>query len=277
MATWLHRDVTVQSTRLRVTEGGSGPVILFIHGLLQDSRTWDGVMTHLGPERRVVAVDLPGFGESEKPPLGRFEYTVDAFTEVVCDLYGGLDLGRAAVVGHGLGGAIALRLAAKHPELVSSLTLLAPHCYPASPDIYRTLGRLPFVGGLLFKQLLGRASFRTLYQDLLLGPHAKADTARADAYYDAFNSPAARGSTLATLRRTVDTRPTVADLARIVAPTLIVWGRADRVYPCELGQRLARQLHGAGLRLLDAGHCPQEEQPEALASMLREFTAPKPY
>ncbi len=272
MENWLHRDVTVKSTRLRIIEGGSGGAVLFIHGLFEDARTWESVMSRMAPDRRVVAVDLPGFGESEKPPLARFEYTVDAFAEVLCDLYGGLELGRTAVVGHGLGGAIALRLAAKHPELVSALALVDTLCYPVDPDLYRWLGRVPFVGGLVFKQLLGRSAFRAFYEDRVVGRHFKADPARLNAYYDNFNSPAARSSTLATLRATVDTRPIVADIARIVTPTLIIWGREDRVYPCELGQRLARQIHGSGLRLLDTGHSPQEEQPDTVASVLTEFT-----
>ena len=272
MENWLHRDVTVKSTRLRVIEAGRGRAVLFIHGLFEDARTWEDVMSRMTEQRRVVAVDLPGFGESEKPPLARFEYTVDAFAEVLCDLYGGLDLGRTAVVGHGLGGAIALRLAAKHPELVSALALVDTLCYPVDPDLYRWLGRVPFVGGLVFKQLLGRSAFRAFYEDRVVGRHFKADPARLNAYYDNFNSPAARSSTLATLRATVDTRPIVADIARIVTPTLIIWGREDRVYPCELGQRLARQIHGSGLRLLDTGHSPQEEQPDTVASVLTEFT-----
>jgi pimeloyl-ACP methyl ester carboxylesterase len=63
----------------------------------------------------------------------------------------------------------------------------------------------------------------------------------------------------------------VADTARIVAPTLVVWGRGDKQYPAGLGQRLAREIRGAGFKLMDTGHAPQEEQPEELAQIIEEF------
>ena len=100
---------------------GNGPPVVLLHGLFVDHRIWDGVTAALAEEFRVVAPDLPGFGESEKPGPSRFDYGVDAFAEAIADLYAGLEIGRAALVGHGLGAAIALTVAARHPELVSHL------------------------------------------------------------------------------------------------------------------------------------------------------------
>ncbi|HEX7670081.1 MAG TPA: alpha/beta fold hydrolase, partial [Polyangiaceae bacterium] len=114
-----HRDVKANGVRLRVALSGDGSPVVMLHGLFMDHRTWDGVSGALAPMFRVVAPDFPGFGDSEKPSPSRFSYDVSAFAEVVADLYAGLDLGRAAVVGHDLGGAVAITLAARHPELVS--------------------------------------------------------------------------------------------------------------------------------------------------------------
>ena len=86
----------------------------------------------LAADFRVVVPDLPGFGESVKPAEGRFPYTVDAFAEVVADLFAGLALGQACVIGHGLGAAIAIRLANRFPELVSRLVLVDALCYQPS-------------------------------------------------------------------------------------------------------------------------------------------------
>lgn len=271
MAEPVERDVTASGVRLRVSEAGDGPPVLFLHGLFADRTTWGRVMGGLSDRFRLIAPDLPGFGESEKPPASRFGYGVDAFSEAICDLYAALEVGRAAVVGHGLGGGVALALAARHPELVSRLVLIDALCYPPRRDLTRSIALIPFAGSLVFKQLLGRGGFRALYRDTMVSVPDALDPERVDAYYDAFNTPAARGSTLETLRATRDVSALVADTARVQAPTLVVWGRSDRIFPSSIGQRIARQIRGAAFRLLDTGHAPQEERPEELASILARF------
>ncbi|HEY1534066.1 MAG TPA: alpha/beta fold hydrolase, partial [Polyangiaceae bacterium] len=228
MAGPVHRDVTASGVRLRVAEAGSGPPVILIHGLFVDHTSWDLVMPELAESFRVIAPDLPGFGASEKPPPSRFPYGIDAFAEAIADLYAGLELGPAAVVGHALGGAVALTLAARHPELVSRLVLIDALCYESSAGRYGELALLPFVGGLVLKQLWGRGLFRRHFQETVFGPTSSIAAPRIDRYYDAFNSPAARSSALATLRATVDTRGVVAQTTRIQAPTLVIWGRHDR-------------------------------------------------
>ena len=263
----IRRDVTASGVRLRVTEAGDGPPVVFIHGMFADHRSWSAVMSDLSGDFRVVAPDLPGFGTSEKPPERRFPYGVDAFTEAIADLFGGLRLGRAAVVGHELGGATAITLAAQHPELVSRLVLINSLCYDARPDLTRRIAQLPLLGALVFKQLWGRAAFRAYYRDV-----AFADgTGRVDEYYESFNSPAARGSALATLRSTLDTRSVVANTSRVLAPTLVVWGRRDGRSPAAYGQRLAREIRGAGFELIDSGPAPHEERPAEVSAVIRQF------
>lgn len=266
----LNRDVTASGIRLRVAENGTGGPIVLLHGMFMDHCTWDGVVRVLAHHHRTVAPDLPGFGESEKPPSSRYPYGVFAFAEAIADLYAGLELGRCPVIGHALGGAVALTLAAQHPELVSRLVLVDALCYPVPQRLRRRMVTSPVLGTLLFKQLMGRTAFRTLVPRTMLSSRPGA-TGRFDQYYRAFNTPAARGSALATLRSTADTRPLVAQTSKVAAPTLVVWGRRDRLYPAGFGQRLSREIRGAGFALLDAGHAPQEEQPEALATLIGDF------
>lgn len=268
-----HRDVKANGVRLRVALSGTGegsPVVL-LHGLFMDHRTWDGVSLALAPEFRVVAPDFPGFGDSEKPAASRFSYDVSAFTEVVADLYAGLDLGRAAVIGHGLGGAVAITLAARHPELVSRLVLVDCLCFDAPLDLRRRVALLPLVGGFVLKQLWGRATFRAVLRDSVLPGREGLPIDKIDRYYDSFNAPSSRGSALATLRATIDTRSVGALTARIAAPTLVVWGRNDRMFPAGIGQRLSRQIRGAGFELMDAGHAPHEERPDEFSAIVTRF------
>jgi len=269
------RDVTASGIRLRVVEGGAGPPVVLVHGLFMDHRTWDGVRVDLSQRFRVITPDLPGFGQSEKPPPQRFPYGIDAFVEAIADLYAGLELGRAALVGHGIGGAVALSLAARHPELVSHLVLVSPWLHSEHPAPESRLARLPLVGNLVFKQLVGRGLFRSYFRERLRWQREAAASDRIDAFYEAFNTPAARGSALATLCATADTRAVLAQTARIQTPTLVIGGHADRLCPPRTGQRLAREIRGAGFELLDAGHAPQEEHPRELAALITRFLLPR--
>ncbi len=265
-----HRDIRASNVRLRVAEAGSGSPLILVHGMFADYSTWDQVVEQLSDDFRIAAPDLPGFGASEKPPSSRFEYGINGFANAIADLYAGLGLGRAALVGHGLGGAAAIAVAARYPELVSRLVLVDSVCYDVQPDVLRRVALAPLVGGFVFKQLWGRATFRSYFKGRALGKGTHSPE-RIDRYYEAFNSPAARGSALATLRNTKDTRSVVADTSRIQAPTLVIWGRHDRIYPAGFGQRLAREIRGAGFELIDSGHSPQEEQPRQFSQVLRRF------
>lgn len=265
------RDVTASGVRLRVVERGAGPKLVLLHSSFMDHSTWNRVAGELSAEYTVITPDLPGYGESEKPVPSRFPYDVDAFTSAIADLYAALSLGRATVVGHGLGGSIALTLAARHPELVSELVVIDPIAEPPSTWAYGRLAHLPLAGSLVFKQLLGRGLFGAYFRELFLGDPAAVSNQRLDAYYDAFNTPAARSSVLATLRATVDTRPVAAQTSRIQKPTLVLWGRRDRLLPASVGQRLAREIRGARFELLDAGHAPQEERPQEVTDAVRRF------
>lgn len=266
----VQRDVLASGVRVRVADSGSGSPILLLHSAFMDHSTWAAVGAHMGSGFRLLAPDLPGSGESEKPPPARFEYGIEAFTDTVADLYAGLSLSRTALVGHGLGGAVALSLAARYPELVERLVIVDAWCYSSPPLLEQRLAQTPFIGGLVFKQLWNRASFRSFFNRRLVGRDA-VPAARVDRYYDAFSTPAGRSSALATLRATVDTRAVAAQVGRIQAKTLVIWGRQDAWIPAAFGQRLSREIRGAGFLLLDAGHCPHEERPEPVASAIREF------
>jgi pimeloyl-ACP methyl ester carboxylesterase len=269
------RDVTASGVRLRVLDGGAGPPVVLIHGLFMDNRTWTSVRVELCRRFRVIAPDLPGFGQSEKPPPQRFPYGIDAFVDSIADLYAGLEIGRAALVGHDIGAAVALTLAARHPELVSHLVLVSPWLHPEGAAPESQIARLPLLGNLVFKQLVGRGLFRSYFHERLSWQRDARASERIDAFYEAFNTPAARGSALATLCATADTRAVLAQTARIQTPTLVVGGHADRLFPPRVGQRLAREIRGAGFELLDAGHAPQEEHPRELAALITRFLQPR--
>jgi len=266
------KDVTARGTRIRFVEAGAGTPVVLLHDCAASNATFGDVLARLASTGsfRVIAPDLPGFGESEKPDPGKYDYGFDAFSDSIFDLVAALGLGRVHVCGHGLGGGIALTLAARHPAIVHRLVLVDASVYPANEHGLDRAGRMPVVGAILFRQLMGPALFRRYVQGTVYAGASKIPSGRLDALFEAFNAPPARQAIHATLARTADTRPLVARLPRVTAESLVVWGRDDRVAPVEHGRRLARELR-ARFEVLECGRCPPDEEPEAFAAILSSF------
>jgi pimeloyl-ACP methyl ester carboxylesterase len=269
----LMRDVTARGVRTRVLEAGdeSRPTLLLVHGFLVSHREFDDIIDPLAQRFHVIAPDLPGFGESEKPGPARYAYGIEAFAEALADLIAAFGVGRASIIGHQMGGAVAITLAALHPELVQRLVLIDPLCYPFPLSFKLRFSLKPVVGPIVFKQLYGRALFRAHFRDDVFRQGAYLNMDRIDWHYDTFNSPSARESAYAVLRSILDARPVVARLSRVTAPTLVVWGRDDKLFPAAYASRLAREIAGAKLEIMDAGHSPHEEHPRAFVELATQF------
>jgi pimeloyl-ACP methyl ester carboxylesterase len=263
------RDVSARNVRLRVVEFGSGPPLLLLHGFLMSHAAWEDVVPGFAARYRVITPDLPGFGESEKPSPTRFDYGVDAFAECVADLIAALSLGRPHVVGHGMSGAIALALAATHPELVDRLVLVDPLVYPVGRDA--GVFEMPVLGAFFFKQLYGRQLFRAYFRDKVFSPGFPIPLSRIDRFYELFNTPSARESAFATMHAVLDTRSTVARTSRVTTPSFVVWGRSDALYPSPFAPRLARELGAERLEVMDTGHAPHMEKPGAFIDSVTAF------
>ncbi|EYF07804.1 Alpha/beta hydrolase fold protein [Chondromyces apiculatus DSM 436] len=267
------RDVTASGVRMRVLEAGATtrPTVVLIHDFLTSRLAFEDIIGPLSARFHVLAPDLPGFGESEKPSAARYAYGIEAFAEAIADLIAAFGVGRVHVVGHSMGGAVAITLAAGHRELVQRLVVEDPLCYPFPMGMRRKLPLVPVIGGIFFKQLWSRSMFRAYFRDTIFGPEAKFPTGRVERHYDLFNGPSARESAHAVLRAGLDARPVVARLTRIACPTLVVWGRDDQLFPVVSAQRLAREIPGARLEIMDAGHSPHEERPREFVALVTQF------
>jgi pimeloyl-ACP methyl ester carboxylesterase len=267
------RDVTARGVRTRVLEAGSdqAPALVLVHGLFTSHRSFEDLIEALSARFHVIVPDLPGFGESEKPSPARYGYGVEAHAEAIADLIAAFGVGRASVLGHAMGGAVALTLAADHRELVQRLVLEDVLAHPAPMSLKARLPLVPILGGFAFKQLYGRATFRSMFGEEMYSPGGAPPLERIDWHYDIFNTPAARESAYAVMLATRDTRSVVARLPRIAAPTLVLWGRHDRIYPVQIAHRLVREIPGARLRIMDAGHVPHEERARDFLALLVEF------
>jgi pimeloyl-ACP methyl ester carboxylesterase len=251
-------------------------VLLLVHGFLSSAYAWEAVAAALVVHYRIVVVDLPGFGESEKPDADRYRYDYDAFAETLLDISAALGLSRVCVIGHDIGGSAALTLAARHPSVVSHLVLVSPIVYHASFGPWVDVARMPIIGSIAFKQLYGRGAFMGMVD--AYAAHAEHHQVALDRAFSHFTTPRGREAAYATLLGMQDTRALVAMLPRVLVESLVIWGQDDRVVAAPQGRRLARELTRARLLMVDAGHAPHEEAPASVVEAVRSLLdiAPPP-
>jgi pimeloyl-ACP methyl ester carboxylesterase len=275
-ATIRRRDVLVDGLRLRVTEAGDGPALLLVHGLTASHAVWEPTIAAFAGEWRVIAPDLPGHGESDKPDA---PYTIDFFAGMVRSLARELGVHEAVLAGSSLGGQVALELAAWCPTFTRALVLAAP-AVGYSAAMRRVGQALQLLTGPRVLRASLAQFFRQNFHDLSRIEHVTRrrilEERLAAADFPAFARAVARslGGVL-----TAEAQP----LDRVTQPVLVVWGREDRLVPLRRSERLLRRLPQARLHVLEqCGHLPMLEQPtafnRAVSGFLREaLTAPFPF
>ncbi|MBU8538717.1 alpha/beta fold hydrolase [Falsiroseomonas tokyonensis] len=267
------RFLEVAGLRLHLRDTGrpEAPALILLHGFASSLQAWEEVAPMLEADFRVIRLDLPGFGLTGPDPSG--DYTDARALAVLVALMDRLGLARAHILGSSMGGRIAWRFAAAHPERVDRLVLMAPDGF-ASPGIgYDAPPRVPLLLRALPYTLpdrLLRASLEPAYAD-----PATLTPARFATYRDMLLAPGVRQAIVARAGQHV-LPPPEPILARISAPTLLLWGAEDRMVPVANAQDYLRALPEARLVVLPGlGHVPMEEAPASMVAPLREFlTAP---
>lgn len=263
-------DVLLRGLRLHYAEMGAGPPLLLVHGLAVSHEEWLPILPFLAQHFRCIAPDLPGHGKSEKRSPADYAYTREAFADTVADLLSALGIARAHVCGHSMGGGISLALAADKPEMIDRLVLIDPLSLPNPLPLKGRIPLLPVFGPVFWRHLYKRRLFHAYFADDVWSGHSGVDMAQVDRYYETFDAPDAREATYAALTATVvDVSSLGPKIARVRAPTLIVWGEEDRIFPVALGPRLAREIAGAQLHVIEkCGHAPNEERPAETAELV---------
>lgn len=258
------RDLVVAATRLRVIDTGRGPAVVFIHGFAASLYSWRHQLKPvLDAGYRVLAFDNRGFGFSAHPDSG---YTNAAYAALLVGLLDSLQISEAVLVGHSMGGAVAAEVALAYPGRVRGLVLIDPAGYgPISARvIHRPLLRQIAVS------LVSRATTAVCLR-LLFADGRRVAAADVDQYY----APLAGGSARASLRRVLsafDFEGLRGRTAGIQVATLVLWGEADPLIPFRSAADLAADLPRAAFVLVrDAGHNPQEEQPDEVNRALMAY------
>jgi pimeloyl-ACP methyl ester carboxylesterase len=248
---------------------GGGPPVVLVHGWLSSSRIWDALARRLAQRFTVYSLDLTGFGESDKPLSGYGVRNGSRLLFAFCAHFG---LSRASVIGHDLGGNMAVKLAADHPDVVGRVVLVS---VPADEDQIDLptplwLATLPVVGPLFFA--LGRA-FRPVRRMWMRPFVADPDDLTDELLDDAGKStPAAVASTLSMSRREISGGRLVRQAKIIKMPMLVVSGEEDQIVDPHSVSAWAGSVQRAEICLMDAcGHAPMIERPAEFAAQILAF------
>lgn len=266
--------VSVAGTTLHLRDEGprEAPAVVLLHGMASSLHTWDPWVEVLSQDLRVIRLDLPGGGLSSLDPTGI--YTDDRTVDILVALLEERGLERASFVGHSLGGRIAWRFAAAHPERVDRLILIAPDGYESEGVTYNEAPNIP-----VFMDAFAVFLPRSFLKSNLVASFGEAQPTPelVDRYYDLLRAPGARKALIQRMRQTVLPVPEPL-LAQITAPTLVMWGTMDSFIPVSNAQDYLAALPSARLVTYpEIGHVPMEEDPAGtVGAVLEHLTAPLP-
>jgi len=262
---------SVDGVRVHSLSAGVGPPLLLLHDLFFSSRSWERVLPALAARWWVIAVDLPGFGESDRP--AQYPYTVESFAHTMTTLLDALGVSQVSLLGHSLGGAVALRLADQLPERVQRAVAVSPLLPPLALPLEGRLVMLPVVGEFVFHNLFSRRDLaRFLRREVYLDPALPEEEA-LQFYWERLNRPGGREAAYRTLEALAHPHPEAPE-PRARCPVRLIWGAQDRLVPRARLEQLAAALPAAQLAMLEgAAHAPMEERPEAFCELVLPFLA----
>jgi 2-hydroxymuconate-semialdehyde hydrolase len=271
------RFVTVQGLEMFAITVGSGRDIVLVHGMIDSSFTWREVVSLLEPYYRVHAVDLPGFGFSDKPEGASYETTWLA--EHLVGYLDAAGIERALLVGNSLGGHVATEAAMLHPERVTGLVLLAasgaplesaePPADPADEPWAVQLLMHPF-GEALVRLLPTRGLLRANLEPAYFDPDELSDE-RLAAWHAPLETSNGMAAYLARSGRAVPSER-AERIRSLRTPTRVITGEADRMVPVAVAERYDELLPSSRLSIWqDTGHMIQEQHPGRVAITIRDW------
>lgn len=269
--------VTIHGHRRAFVRRGSGPALLLLHGLGCDHTTWDPVVEALARRYTVITPDLLGHGASDKP---RADYSIGGYANGMRDLLGVLGIPRATVVGHSLGGGVAMQFAYQYPELTERLVLVAPGGFgpevtPAiravtTPGFHQAMGVLTLPG---VRHVWG-TGMRALARTDIAAPWDLDEVANI---YESFRDVRKRAAIRHVVRAVVDWKGqviTITDRAYLTAdmPICIVWGEEDHVIPVQHVENAREVAPTARIEVLPkSGHFPHKSHPDRFVKVVNDF------
>ena len=261
------RWVNLNGLKVRYLESGKGKNrhILFIHGLGSAADRWMKIPDALSSDFHSVAIDLPGFGESDKP--ANLNYTIDQFSQFIISFQKKISIhdGETSLIGHSLGGYIASEIAIQNHNQVKQLVLIDSSGMLEQPtpilEEYLNAAMNP-----------SKNNVRKVFEKMVADP-SRIPTQLVDGFIRRINMPNAKHAFKSTLANSAKTQIGIDRLRQINnIPTLILWGVHDKVIPLEHAKFFKEAIENSRLEIIDdAGHAPFAEKPDQVCEILRNF------
>jgi pimeloyl-ACP methyl ester carboxylesterase len=255
----VEKDAMVFGFKLHYREAGEGPAVILLHGLGGDGSRWTPLMQSLASDFRVIALDQIGFGQSDKPLVN---YNHGLLAEFLAEFIKTTGVGKATLVGHSMGGFVAVYAAVHHPDVVERLVLVDGGGLVTAP---RSAHLIQIQNGTTLAET--REYFELMFYDKSrVTDEMVRDNfvRRLQVAYTIGKMQEARAKGLATVSE--------AEARKISAPTLILWGKQDRLLDPSDAAQLDRVIPNSRAVLIEAcGHLPQIEQRDLFNKLVREF------
>jgi len=257
--------------------GDTGSAVVLVHGLGGSIENWERNIDALAQQHRVYAVDLLGFGRTDKFPLIK---DINVLIKFLNDFMDTQNIEKASLVGNSMGGGLILGFALQFPQKVARLVLVNNAGMGRDVNIILRMFSVPFLGRIL----MGRPSLKSVEKLLRIIYYAPA-VVTPELVRTTFELAVLPGATEALLsathaciniwgQRAKYTKELLSNLGKITAPTLIFWGRQDRILPVAHAQIAASKIPGAKLHIFDnCGHCVMYEYPNEFNKLVLDFLA----
>jgi pimeloyl-ACP methyl ester carboxylesterase len=258
-----YQYVQVGKLRISYVDAGSGQPVILMHGLGGSIESWTNNIEELAKSLRVIAVDLPGFGLSDKPKMN---YAIKFYREFLVQFLKQLHLEQASMVGSSLGGHVAAEVAINHPSLVRRLVLVSPagalpRSFKGSPALWK------------YVKVINAKSVQQVKQALFALDNKPVDDSYAQLVYQKMSMPGAKEAFLSALAGSARAPRLNNRLHKIRAPTLLLWGKEDYMIPVKFVEPFVKMKNCRIVMLENCGHRPHFERPALFNRIVSDFLA----
>jgi pimeloyl-ACP methyl ester carboxylesterase len=264
----------INGLNIRVLAAGNGMPVVLIHGFMGMAYDWRFNIQELGKHFSVYALDLPGFGYSDKPL--NFDYTSDGYAEFIASFLNAYRIERAVLIGNSMGGQIALMFCSKYSDRVAGLVLVDSGGYPHSVEFLPfKLLKAPVIGGMSMA-LINRTVIKIMLRKGIYFNGSFATDEVINNYHGVYGTVNARKMPPIIMRGIMKDEARIAsNLDNIKCPTLIIWGAEDRVISPSRAGMFHKDIRNASVLIMpQAGHMPQIEKSKAVNKAVIKFLMP---
>lgn len=260
------RFIKVGDVNTHYIRKGKGKPLVLIHGIFSSVFVWHKNIDELSRYFDVIAVDLKGYGYSDKPADGR--YSREEIRQFMIDFMDAVNVEKAILVGHSWGGGIAMDLALACPQRIEKLILIDSTGYPLKHNFLSWLLKLPGMG----KFLLALCDKNTLEWILKKGVFFDPSLVTTEEVEGWIRPYYVKGSVQAALELRNFDFVIGKNIKDISCPALIIWGQDDKCLPVKFAERFKQDIKGSVLKIIpNCGHNPQEEKPKEVNELIRKF------